>query len=205
MPQPLSPALPIHNGLRPCGSHVRDQTNGGDETDRGSGIGGSVGGSEDALWSTHRRSVGKGGLRTSDGPQGTPSPRPLWWHGPGAAQRPRVTPDGPRARGPPVGSHSRTPTGHEAVAPSQRVTHLHASTCPRGGDCCGGRRSLWGRASVSARHTTGPPPGHGLVFILRGKSPDSIRRRGPSTLYIAEHVQVIAIDALTPTPTTSKP
>ena len=68
-----------------------------------------------------------------------------------------------------------------------------------------GRRSLWGRASVSARHTTGPPPGHGLVFILRGKSPDSIRRRGPSTLYIAEHVQVIGIDALTPTPTTSKP
>ena len=68
-----------------------------------------------------------------------------------------------------------------------------------------GRRSLWGRASVSARHTTGPPPGHGLVFILRGKSPDSIRRRGPSTLYIAEHVQVIGIDALTPTPTASKP
>ena len=68
-----------------------------------------------------------------------------------------------------------------------------------------GRRSLWGRASVSARHTTGPPPGHGLVFILSGKSPDSIRRRGPSTLYIAEHVQVIGIDALTPTPTTSKP
>ena len=35
---------------------------------------------------------------------------------------------------------------------------------------------------MSARHTTGPPPGHGLVFILRGKSPDStLHSRTPQT------------------------
>ena len=61
------------------------------------------------------------------------------------------------------------------------------------------------------------PGGCGVIVVLGGQcvgdtaptshngmSPDSIRRRCPSTLYIAEHVHVIGIHALTPTPTTSK-